>query len=181
MRRMPSWSQTIEARSFPADFCTQNFLGRGEPLCRHSMDCCFVSGSQWYNRFRPWSPVATRNHLDRAKNSKICSDDWHRWRFWSAFRHFGTHFAESFRMSTRHFTLLKNITTVVNRREFPSAPCLAGWGNLMTARLSMLLKPCASPNMLHFSLCNKKILAIRHKNRPLFPTTLSIPSYNIRK
>jgi len=33
------------------------------------------------------------------KNSKYCSDDWHRWRFWSAFRHFGTHFAESFRMS----------------------------------------------------------------------------------
>ena len=36
----------------------------------------------------------------RRKNSKICSNDWHRWRFWSAFRHFGTHFAESFRKST---------------------------------------------------------------------------------
>ena len=35
----------------------------------------------------------------RRKNSKSCSDDWHRWRFWSSFRHFGTHFAESFRMS----------------------------------------------------------------------------------
>ena len=35
----------IEARTFPADFCTRNFLGRGEPLCRHSTDCCFVSGS----------------------------------------------------------------------------------------------------------------------------------------
>ena len=35
----------------------------------------------------------------RRKNSKSCSDDWHRWRFWSAFRHFGIHFAESFRMS----------------------------------------------------------------------------------
>ena len=33
------------------------------------------------------------------KNSKSCSDDWHRWHFWSAFRHFGTHFTESFRMS----------------------------------------------------------------------------------
>jgi len=32
-------------------------------------------------------------------NSKSCSDDWHLWRFWSAFRHFRTHFAESFRMS----------------------------------------------------------------------------------
>jgi len=33
------------------------------------------------------------------KKSKICSDDWHHWRFWSAFRYFKTHFAESFRMS----------------------------------------------------------------------------------
>ena len=29
-------------------------------------------------------------------------------------------------------------------REFPSAPCLAGDKNLMTARVSMLLKSCAS-------------------------------------
>ena len=35
----------------------------------------------------------------RSKNSKSCSDNWHHWRFWSTFRHFGTHLAESFRMS----------------------------------------------------------------------------------
>ena len=45
----------------------------------------------------------------------------------------------------------------------------------------MLLKSRASPDMLPFSLCNKKRLAIRHMNRPLFPTTLSIPSYDIGK
>ena len=33
------------------------------------------------------------------KNSKSCLGDWHRWCFWSPFRHFGTHFAESFHMS----------------------------------------------------------------------------------
>ena len=33
------------------------------------------------------------------KKFQSCSDDWHRWRFWSAFRYFGTYFAESFRMS----------------------------------------------------------------------------------
>ena len=33
------------------------------------------------------------------KNSKICSDDRHRWRFCSVFRRFGTHFSESFSMS----------------------------------------------------------------------------------
>jgi hypothetical protein len=35
--------------------------------------------------------------------------------------------------------------------------------------------------MLPFSLCNKKILAIWHMHRPLFPMTLSILSYNIGK
>ena len=41
----------------------------------------------------------------RRKNSKCCSYDWHRWRFWSAFKHFGTHFAESFRMSKRSWMM----------------------------------------------------------------------------
>ena len=63
-------------------------------------------------------------------------------------------------------------------REFPSAPCLEGEKNLMTDRVSMLLKLRASPDLLPFSLCNKKRLAIRHLNRPLFPATLSIPSYD---
>jgi len=31
--------------NFPTDFCTRNFLGRGERLCRHFIDCCFVFGS----------------------------------------------------------------------------------------------------------------------------------------
>ena len=44
----------------------------------------------------------------------------------------------------------------------------------------MLLKSRASPDMLPFSLCNKKKLGVRHMNRPLFPT-LSIPSYDIGK
>ena len=48
--------------------------------------------------------------------------------------------------------------------------------NLMVARVLMLLKSCMSPDMLLFRLCNKKGLAVRHIKRPLFPTTLSIPS-----
>ena len=63
---------------FFADFCTQNFLGQGEPLCRHSIDCCFISGHSAITRFCPWSPITTGNHLDcPPKNSKSCSDDWH--------------------------------------------------------------------------------------------------------
>jgi hypothetical protein len=38
-----------------------------------------------------------------------------------------------------------------------------------------------SPDMLLFSFYNKKRLAIRHMNRPLFPTTLTISSYDIGK
>jgi len=53
--------------------------------------------------------------------------------------------------------------------------------NLMTARVSKLLKSRASPDMLPFSLRNKKRLAIRHMNIPLFPTKLSISSYDIGK
>ena len=46
---------------------------------------------------------------------------------------------------------------------------------------SMLLKSRASPGMLPFSLYNKKRLAFRHLNRPVFPTTLSVPPYDIGK
>ena len=49
--------------------------------------------------------------------------------------------------------------------------------NLMTARVSIFFKSRASPDMLPFSLCNKKRLAIRHMNKPL----LSIPPYDIGK
>jgi len=106
MRRMPSWSQKIEARTFPADFCTQNFLGRGKPLCRHSIYCCFVSGSQTYKQVSSMVTNRDRKSFEPSrKNSEICSDDWHRWRFWSAFRCFGTHFAERFRMSKSSWML----------------------------------------------------------------------------
>ena len=199
--------------------------------------------------------VTSRNRKSfglQRKNSKSCSDDWHHWCFWSAFRHFGTHFAESFRMSksswmmdpTRsrempncsaidlakicqsskissnswwiwsisgwplfwviqnkvhhrwknhdvwtgppsfwrwHSMVHASLMFLSEWREFPSAPCLGGKKSLMTACFSMLLKSCASPDMLPCSLCNKKRLAFWHMNRPLFRTTLSNLSYDIRK
>ena len=42
----------------------------------------------------------------------------------------------------------------------------------MTDRVSIVLKSRGSPDMLPFSLCNNRRLAIRHMNRHLFPTTL---------
>jgi hypothetical protein len=65
-------------------------------------------------------------------------------------------------------------THVLNRAA--TKICHAG-----SVRVSMLLKSRASPDMLPFSFCNKKRLAIRHMNRPIFLTTLSIPSYDIGK
>ena len=68
-------------------------------------------------RFRPWSPIAPdrKSFGSRPKNSKSSSDNWHRWRFRSAFRHFGTHFAESFRMSKSSGTM-----DPTRSREMPS-------------------------------------------------------------
>ena len=45
----------------------------------------------------------------------------------------------------------------------------------------MLLISRMSRGMLLFNLCKKKRLAILHMNGPLFPKTLSIPSYDIGK
>ena len=52
---------------------------------------------------------------------------------------------------------------------------------LVTARVFMLLKSCALADMFPFSLCKKKKFAIRHMNKPFFPTTVSIQSYDIGK
>ena len=61
----------IEARTFPADFCTRNFWGRGG-VSRYTATPFIVALSPGHNditRFRPWSPIATGNLWDR--NEKI--------------------------------------------------------------------------------------------------------------
>jgi hypothetical protein len=71
--------------------------------------------------FRPWSPIAPdrKSFGSCRKNSKRCSDDWHRWRFWSTFRHFGTNFAESFRMSKSSWMI-----DPTHSREMPSCSAI---------------------------------------------------------
>jgi len=51
----------------------------------------------------------------------------------------------------------------------------------MTAHILMLLKSRILPDMFSFSLYNKKRLAIRQMNRPLFPMTQLILSYDMGK
>ena len=57
-------------------------------------------------------------------------------------------------------------------REFPSAPCLA-WGekNSVTARVSMMLKSRASPDILPFSLCYKTCNSA-HEQTPVSNDTI---------
>ena len=57
----------------------------------------------------------------RRKNSRSCSDDWHRRRFWSAFRNFGTHFAEIFLMSKCSWMMDPDPT---RSREMPSCSAI---------------------------------------------------------
>jgi hypothetical protein len=59
-------------------------------------------------------------------------------------------------------------------------PCLAR-KNLDDSSRLYVVEIGASPDMLPFSLCNKKRLAIRHMNRLLFPTTLPNPFYDMGK
>jgi len=55
----------------------------------------------------------------RRKNSKICPDDWHRRGVESAFKHFGTHFAENFRMSKSSLMMVQT-----RSREIPCRPSI---------------------------------------------------------
>jgi len=101
MRRMPSWSQKSRPEIFHWIFALGIFWGG---MSRNTATPLIFDLSPCHSditRFHPWSPITPdrKSFRSRRKNSKSFSEDWHRWRFWSVFRHFGTHFAESFRMS----------------------------------------------------------------------------------
>ena len=55
----------------------------------------------------------------RRKNCRICSYVWHCRRIWYAFRYFGTHFAESFRMSKSSWMI-----DPTHSREMPSCSAI---------------------------------------------------------
>ena len=72
-------------------------------------------------------------------------------------------------------------TNVISEwREFPSAPCLAEKKKLDdSSRLGFVEIAHVALHASFPPLQQEKI--IRHMNRPLFPTELLIPSYDIRK
>ena len=72
---------------------------------------------------------------------------------------------------------LRIFSPVIKKMLFLSSKNILRWGNFSPfAPLQFM----STPDMLPFSICNKKGFAIRHMNRPLFPTT-SIPFYDIGK
>jgi len=57
----------IEARTFPADFCTRIFWGGASQYAATPLIVALSPGHNDITKFRPWSPIATGNHLDRAE------------------------------------------------------------------------------------------------------------------
>ena len=118
MRRMPSWSQKIDAgENFQRNFALGFDVRRGEPLCRHSIDFSFPPGHSDITRFRPWSPIATGNHLDHAYPKKF--QKLLRRLAPLTFRHFWTHLTESIRMSKSSW-----MVDPTSSREMPSCSAI---------------------------------------------------------
>ena len=67
MRRIPPWSQKIEARNYTADFYTRHFWGGVSRYAFTPLIVTLSSDHSDITRFHLWSPIATGNHLNRAE------------------------------------------------------------------------------------------------------------------
>ena len=52
---------------FPVDFSSRNFWGRVSRYAAPPLIVALSPGHSDITRFRPWSPIVTRNHVDRAE------------------------------------------------------------------------------------------------------------------
>jgi len=57
----------IEARNFSAEFYTRKVWGGVSRFAATPLIVAFSPGHGDITRFRPWSPIVTRIHLDRAE------------------------------------------------------------------------------------------------------------------
>ena len=57
----------FEARIFPADFCSRNFCDGVSRYAATPFNVALSPGHSDITRFRPWSTIATGNHLDRVE------------------------------------------------------------------------------------------------------------------
>ena len=125
------------------------FLGRGEPLCRHPFIVALSPGHSDITRFRPWSPIATGNHFDRAeKIPKI------------AFWHFGNLFVESFRIMSKSSWMMDPTRS----REMPSCSFI----NLTEIRWSSKIRSwiCSIISEVFTVLCRPGRGATQVENSP---------------
>ena len=90
-----NWGEKFSSGFLHLDF----FFGGGSRIAAAPLIVAFTAGHSDITRFCPWSPIATGNHLDCAEKFQKLLRRLALLTFWSAFRHFGTHFAESFLMS----------------------------------------------------------------------------------
>ena len=67
MKRMPSLSQKIEARTFPAVFALGIFWSGVSRYATTPLIVALSPGHSDITRFRPLSPIVTGNHLDHAE------------------------------------------------------------------------------------------------------------------
>ena len=93
----------------------------------------------------------------------------------------GLNWAAQFLMVAYDGTCSPTVCVRIAWISFGALPCRKKKRNFMTVRVSTFLKSRQSPDLLPFSLCNKKRLPIHHMIRLLFPMRLSIPSYDIGK
>jgi len=63
---MPSWSQKIDGITFPDNFDPGIFGGGLSRYAAPSLIISLFPGHSDITTFRPWSPIATGNNLDRA-------------------------------------------------------------------------------------------------------------------
>jgi len=64
---------------FSSGFLHTEFFGGGVSLYAATvLIVALSSGHSDITRFRPWSPIATGNHLDRAKKFQNLFGRWHR-------------------------------------------------------------------------------------------------------
>jgi hypothetical protein len=93
MRSMSSWSPPPKSRRerFQQIFALGIFRGGVSRYAAIPLIVTLYPGHSDITTFRPWSPIATGNHLDRdkRKNYESCSNDWHGWCFRCGVRHFG--------------------------------------------------------------------------------------------
>jgi len=94
------------------------------------------------------------------KNSRSCSGDWHRWCFWSAFRHFRTHFAESFRMSKSSWMVdptrsgeMPSCSAIDLAKIWPSSKISLWIWSIMSGMVTVLGRPGRGASQVEKSPC----------------------------